>query len=188
MVELRLPMTDGVFGAENAGGPGVTIAERRDLHIVHMAGNVDDAAFPTTARHVLGLPLPLTAGETRDGHGVRVLWLAPDRWLVVSAHAVDTARLAGLASINDVGQGRLVLRLSGRNARDLLAKGCPIDLDPSVFTVGRCAASLLGHLNVVVDAIASDTFDLYVPRSYDQFVREWLRRGGREFGVRLTYN
>ncbi len=186
MVDLALPTGDGVYGADHPDGPGVTITERRGLNIVHLAGNVDDAEFPTAARHALGLPLPLSAGETRDGRGVRVLWLAPDRWLVVSTEPVDVSALAGMAAINDVGQGRIVLRLEGARVRELLAKGCPVDLHPGIFTVGHCASTLLGKLTVIIDAVTEDAIDLYVTRSYDLFVREWLFRAAQEFGVRLT--
>lgn len=186
MVDLALPIEPGTYGADHPDGPGVTITERRGLHIVHLAGDLDDADFPTMARNALGLPLPQLAGETRDGHGVRILWLAPRRWLVVSDHAVDLTSLQGKAAINDVAQGRTVLRLNGRRVRDLLRKGCPVDLDPTAFPSGHAAATLLGHLNVTLDCVGDDTFDLYVTRSYDQFVRDWLIRAAKEFGVRIT--
>lgn len=186
MVDLAPPIEPGVYGAENADGPAVTIDERRGLHILHLAGDLDDADFPTLARGALGLPLPQLAGETRDNRAVRILWLAPDRWLAVSAHAIDMSALSAIAAVNDVAQGRTVLRLAGPKVRDLLRKGCPLDLDPAAFPSGRAAATLLGHLNVIMDCVADDSFDLYVTRSYDQFVRDWLVRAAKEFGVRVN--
>lgn len=186
MADLTLPLGEGVYGAPHPDGPGVTITGRTGLHILHIAGDVRDHAFPTAARHALGLPLPQTAGETRDGHGVRVLWLAPDRWLVVSDRPLDVTGLAGIAAVNDVGPGRAVLRLTGRNTRDVLMAGCPLDLHPQAFKAGRSAATRLGPLNVVLDAVGTEAFDLYVSRSYAAFVRDWLVRAGLEFGVRLT--
>lgn len=186
MADLITPLGDGAHGAVGPDGPGVTITERAGLHILHIAGDLGDHAFPTAARHALGLPLPQTAGETRDGHGVRVLWQAPDRWLVVSDRPLDVAGVAGLAAVNDIGAGRMVLRLSGRNTRQLLMAGCPLDLHPQAFKAGRCAATRLGPLNVVLDAVGPDIFDLYVTRSYAAFARTWLVRAGLEFGVRLT--
>ena len=186
MANLALPLAPGTYGAEHRDGPGVTVSKRQNLHILHLAGNLRDADFPTAARGALGLPLPQLAGETRDGHGVRVLWLAPNRWLVVSGHKLETGAFGEKASVNDVGQGRSVLRLSGRSVRDLLCKGCPIDLDPQSFSAGHAVATLLGHLNVVIDCIADDVFDLYVTRSYDHFVRDWLVRAGKEFGVSIS--
>ena len=122
----------------------------------------------------------------RDGHGVRILWLAPNRWLVISSHKLEAGAFGAKASVNDVGQGRSVLRLGGRSVRDLLCKGCPIDLDLQAFPAGHAAATLLGHLDVIIDCIADDVFDLYVIRSYDYFIHVWLVQAGKEFGVRIS--
>lgn len=48
-------------------------------------------------------------------------------------------RLRGLASIFDQSGGRTVLRLSGPRARDVLAKGLPIDLHSRAFGPGSAA-------------------------------------------------
>ena len=186
MVDLTLSLAPGTYGAENREGPGVTVSRRQGLHILHLAGDLSDADFPTAARHALGLPLPQLALETRDGHGVRILWLAPNRWLVVSSHKLEAGAFGAKASVNDVGQGRSVLRLRGRSVRDLLCKGCPIDLDLQAFPAGHAAATLLGHLGVIIDCIADDVFDLYVTRSYDHFIHDWLVQAGKEFGVRMS--
>ena len=65
----------GDFGADQPAGPGVTITERQGLQILHVAGDIRDAEFPTQVRHAIGLPLPMSAGETRASQGTRVLWL-----------------------------------------------------------------------------------------------------------------
>ena len=57
-----------------------------------------------------------------------------------------SAKLAGLASISDQSGGRTLLRLSGPHARDVLAKGLPIDLDPRAFPLGSAATSAISHM------------------------------------------
>ena len=60
------------------------------------------------------------------------------RRLANDALARDLAeRLKGLASISDQSGGRTVIRISGPRARDVLAKGLPIDLDPRGFPLGQ---------------------------------------------------
>ena len=186
MVKLGLPFEPGTYGAEFAEGPGVKILERHGLQILHLAGDFNNSNFPTAVRNVLGVPLPQLVGETREGQGMRVLWLAPNRWLAISSNSLDLDELRGIAAINNVGSGRMALRLSGRNVRDLLRKGCPVDLDPKVFANGHACSTLLGQINVIIDCIAADTFDLYVTRSYDQYVRSWLVRAALEFGVEMS--
>ncbi|MBT3660175.1 MAG: hypothetical protein HOB37_00395 [Rhodospirillaceae bacterium] len=173
----------GDFGADQPAGPGVTITERQGLQILHVAGDIRDAEFPTQVRHAIGLPLPMSAGETRASQGTRVLWLGPDRWLVATEDALPA--LSDAAAVNDVGQGRLVLRLTGPRVRDILAKGCPLDLHASAFPTGHCAESLIGHIGVTIDCTADETFDLYVNRSYAAFFWEWLTRAAMEYGYRV---
>ena len=57
-------------------------------------------------------------------------------------------RLKGLASISDQSGGRTVLRISGPRARDVLAKGLPIDLDPRGFPLGSAATSTISLMGV----------------------------------------
>ena len=50
--------------------------------------------------------------------------------------------LAGAdAAAVDVGSGYTVLEISGAQAREALARGCPLDLHPRVFKTGQCAQS-----------------------------------------------
>jgi len=175
----------GNFGAENPDGPGVTFSERQSLHVYHLSGDLNDARFPTAARHAISLPLPMSAGETRDTGGTRVLWLGPDRWLITATSPLDLSALTEIAAVNDVTAGRLILRLSGPKCRDLLAKGSPLDLNPAMFKAGHCAQTLVGALSVTLDCVAADGFDLYVTRSHALFFWEWLSRAANEFGYRV---
>ena len=185
MVDLAPTPDNEIYGHLSDNGPGVVITERKDLRIIHMAGDINDPTFATSARNVLGLPLPQMAGETREGRGVRIIWLAPDRWLVIGKNSSELVELIGKAAINDISQGRVILRISGHNARDLLNKGCPIDLDPQIFPSGQAVSTLLGHLNVVIDCVEANIFEIYVSRSYHHFICEWLVRAGKEFGIQF---
>ncbi len=83
MVDVAPIPNKQIYGYVSNNGPGVIITELKDLKIIHMAGDINNPNFPTSARKALGLPLPQMVGETREGRGVRIIWLAPDRWLVI---------------------------------------------------------------------------------------------------------
>ena len=177
---------EGTYGAERAGGPAVTLAERTGRTLIHLSGDVDGAGFPTAARHAFDLPLPLNAGETRDGGATRLIWLGPDAWLAACEDAPDLSGLEGLAAVNDVTQGRLVVRVSGPDSRVMLCKGCPLDLHPSAFPAGHAAQTLVGHVTALVDCVADDTFEVYVTRSYARYFWDWLTGQAAEFGYRVA--
>lgn len=49
----------------------------------------------------------------------------------------------GFSGESDGSQGYAVLNSSGASALDVLAQGCGIDLDPSVFIEGACTMTAL---------------------------------------------
>ena len=108
---------------------------------VNAAYGVDLPAGPRVA---------VKAGVSFAGIGVHQ-WLAAAE---SSAGADFVARLrehlAGLASITDQSDGRVVLRLSGERVRDVLAKGVPIDVHARGFKTGDVASTLVAHIGVQI--------------------------------------
>jgi sarcosine oxidase subunit gamma len=113
----------------------------------------------------------------------------PDKWLVL-APAAEAPRLmtelrkalAETASLLDQSDGRVLIELSGSEAREALAKGTGIDLDPDVFPVGRSAITAFGHVTVHLTRSAGDVYELIVMRSYEGTLWETLLEAAREFG------
>jgi sarcosine oxidase subunit gamma len=112
-----------------------------------------------------------------------VLWLGPDEWLVRSQQqqgatleAKLTQALAGqFASAVDIGSGYTLLEVSGEKVRDVLSRGCPLDLHPRVFAPGQCAQSHYFKASIVLIPVNDDTFELVVRRSFaDYFFRIML--------------
>jgi len=126
------------------------------------------------------------------------LWLGPDAWLLTCPPGALAAHTGSLrkalsdihAAITDVSDGRVALRLAGPSARDVLAKGCPLDLHPRSFASGSCAQSLSAKASVLIhllddEAQRGPTFDLYVARSFAHYLWAWLEDAGREYGVQV---
>lgn len=179
----------GRFGAETAT-PGLGIAERRGLTLVHVEHRDNDAASPLALSGALGCTLP-PAGHSATKGDIRALWLGPSRWLITapdSRHGALVGSLAAAApaaAVNDVSSSRTVLRLSGPRVRDVLAAGCPLDLDASIFTPGMAAGSLIDHFTATLDCIDTDTIDVYVARGYAVSFWEWLLEAGSEYGIEV---
>jgi sarcosine oxidase subunit gamma len=136
----------------------------------------------------VGVPLPGRGGVAAEGEH-RVLWLGPDEFLVVGPDgdpalgpdgggAALAARLGAAVGDGgcavDVSAERTGVSVTGPHARDVLAKGCPLDLHPRVFGPGRCAQSLLGRLRVLVWRPADGGFRLLVRGSYADHLAAWL--------------
>lgn len=147
-----------------------------------------DAA--AAASRVLGVKLPTTACTAVTGaEGTEVLWLGPDEWLVLGqpGHCGLEADLReaidGSGAVVDVSAQRTAVALSGPQARDLLAHGCAIDLDPRVSPRGTCVQTLLalaGVILVVRDDAASD-FLVLVRSSFARYLADWLVDACQEY-------
>lgn len=96
------------------------------------------------------------------------------------------ARLADLAAVADQSDARGVLRVSGPNMRDTLAKGCLIDLHPRAFRPGDVALTSIAYIAVQLWAVDEATFDLAVPRSMAMSFWSWLRAPAASYGVEVA--
>ena len=130
------------------------------------------------ARQRLGLAPPLrTAGEDPQS-----LWLGPDHWLLVGRRQTASAMIeqceTGLVGLlfNAVDQsaGYAALRVEGPGVRELLACGAGLDFRERNFAEGGCCPTRLAQTATVIVAVGTDSFELYVDRGYEKYLRDWL--------------
>ncbi len=169
----------------------VNIQVQSGLVHVNLRGDSNDECFLTTTADVLGQALPTEPNTTTiDTH--RAYWLGPDEWLILteSQSLIGELKVSldGLsAAVNDISGGQLVFRLTGSHVRDVLARGCTIDLHPQVFTAGSCAQSGLAKANVMIGMPdLPDAFDVIVRRSYSDYLARWLRHTAAAYGVTFS--
>jgi len=167
----------------------VQVAARDPLDMVQVAAFGD--AAETAARLSKHFRVTLTPASNRavTAADLTVLWHGPGQWLVVRAPgpsplADELARLCGEdAAVVDLGHARTVLRLTGGGVRDVLARGTSIDLRPARFAPGACALTALGKIGALLHAVAPETIDVYVARSYAQALVEWLEHATGDAGI-----
>jgi heterotetrameric sarcosine oxidase gamma subunit len=180
---LALP---GRFGARG-GAAGLVIAERTMAlaSVVARRGQVD--ALARRVAETYGLRLPDGPCRATAG-GVTFVGVGPGQWIASADGAPDFVRrlrsdLSQFAAIADQSDSRLIVRLSGPRARDVLAKGVPVDLHPRAFKVGDVAVTLVAHIGVQIDLIDdAPTFQLMAPRSMAGSFWLWLCASAAEFG------
>ncbi|MBM3490041.1 MAG: sarcosine oxidase subunit gamma [Alphaproteobacteria bacterium] len=171
----------------------VWLCERPPASLAIVRGDADDAGFRAGVERAFGLALPLVAG-TSTGQAERcLLWLGPDEWLIRGPDGADlTGRLG--QELGDVlhqrvaiSDARALIGLGGERAREVLSKGCGLDLHPSLFRPGACTQTLLGRVGVLLHALPADRpqFDLYVARSYADYLWHWLADAASEFGCAI---
>ncbi|MDR3512040.1 MAG: sarcosine oxidase subunit gamma family protein [Caulobacteraceae bacterium] len=155
--------------------PALSLAERRDAGFVRLSVDLKRDADLRGGIEAVAGPLP---GPNQWSE--RALWQGPAEWLLASAPDAAQALAARLQSgfdgraalANDATDGLVVIEVSGPGARDRLAGGTGVALDPAP---GRLALTRLGDVRVTLLFDGPD-FRLIVERSLADYLWSWLSR------------
>lgn len=172
------------------GRAGVTLAWRSGpaLAAVNVRRNRLDA-LAGRVRDVFGLQLVLVPKCVIAGP-IAFVWGGPGQWLAM-ADGEDgaafeqrlRATLGNLASVSDQSDGRTVFRVGGERARDVLAKGVPIDLHPRAFRPGDAAVTTVAYIGAQFWQVDdTPTYEFIISRSFAAGFWEWLIDAAAEFG------
>jgi heterotetrameric sarcosine oxidase gamma subunit len=117
----------------------------------------------------------------------RVYKIAHDQYWVVSQDQSTPARLASavpddLGTVTSLSHARVQLTISGPPARATLEKLLPIDLRPDKFQVGEFRQTSMHHVGIFIERTASDTYRLFLLRTFALTLLEVLRDAALEFG------
>ena len=98
---------------------------------------------------------------------------------------IRSAAVAAGGAAADVSAQRIVVRLTGPRVRQLLAKGCAIDLHPRVFGFGDSAQTTLGRAGIVLlgPSDAGYDFVVLVRSSFAGYLADWLLDAAAEFAA-----
>lgn len=182
---------------KDRGEAGIALGERPFPGIVDLRGEYRSvsAAFELAFGFALPAEPNTAASKGKAGAKTRVvaLWLGPDEWWVLGG---DPAKLAGKlakaldgqpAAVTEVSESRTCIRVAGPHARDLLAKGCPLDLHTRVFKAGACAQGQLAKASVLIHQVDDEpAYDVYVLRSFAEYLWLWLEDAAREYGLAVV--
>ena len=184
---------EGRAPADETAAP-VRLHERVLPAAVNLRGDSDDPDFLEAVKLATGLDLPLAPNTVRGDDLRAALWLGPDEWLLLHHDAEPDAEsrlaaklreaLAGRHSaVTEVGESLACIHIAGPRAADVIAKGCPLDLHPSVFGgPGRCAQSHLAKTAVTLHQVSEEpAFDVYTRRSFSDYLWRWLSDAAREY-------
>ena len=136
---------------------GVTLGEVSFGLAWGVRGNPAQSSFVSEAERLLGVPLPLQPNTSAQRAGNTVLSLGPKSWLLVAGptsspehfNATRVALNAVGGALFDVSASCVGWVIAGAGAARVLNRRCPLDFHPSLFPAGRCAQSMLGHINAL---------------------------------------
>lgn len=170
-------------GVARAAGLAVRIEEATGLGMILLRADFTQERARAAAEQALGLAAPAPLSQTAAGARALV-WMAPDEFLLILPRAEAAAALAqvgaALAGLHhlalDVSDARALFRLTGAGAREVVAKGMPVDLSRTAFGLGAARRSHLGPVAAAVWVAAEtpETLELVCARSVAGYVFDWL--------------
>ena len=132
----------------------------------------------------LSLPKILNSSSNSE---TRILWLAPNNWLIYSSKLDLLAKEENKLNekdfaITDLSHSRSIIDLEGDLVKEVLKKGCPLNIDQ--MKEGSCANSVYNGITVTIDFISSNPTKIRIfgLRSFGESLYHSLSDSSLEFG------
>jgi sarcosine oxidase, subunit gamma len=172
--------------ASIAARPGVELG-RIGADIVEVGAYRGRAAELAGIARAQGVTLP-TFGRIAAGVSSLSLCVRPQRWLLLTppaapgAAAADWHRhCAGAGAAVDLSSGLAAGYLQGPALREVLARGCRLDLDADVFPPGHAVATIVAQVSIILAALGPGLL-LLTPATTAMHLNEWLESAARSLG------
>ena len=137
------------------------------------------------------LELSLLSSKVSSNKDTRILWSAPNTWLVVSKKKDIIKTIKKKCSnedfaVTDISHSRSTIQIKGPKAKEVLKKGCPINFNE--FEKNNCVGSIFHGINIVIDCIENNpqTFNLITLRSFGESFYHHITDAALEFGYIAT--
>jgi len=178
----------GRFGnyQKQSGKKLLEISEVKNLAIIHLVQYKKSKIQPSTIK-VEDLDLPLESLKVTTNKETRILWNAPRTWLIISNKKNIVSTIKNTCdnenfAVTDISHSRAVIQIKGLQAKEVLKKGCPININK--ITVNHCSGTVFNGITVVVDFVDNnpDTFNLFALRSFGETFYHHITDAALEFG------
>ena len=178
----------GIFGDHHKKNEKdlMRISELKHLKIIQIVqykkSNTQISTF-----NIEDLEFPKAPLEVKSNKNTRILWNGPRTWLIIS----DKENIFDLIkkkfteenfAITDISHSRAVIQVKGLQAKEVLKKGCPINLNN--FKVNNCAGTVFHGITILVDFIDNnpDTYNLLTLRSFGESFYHHVTDASLEYG------
>ena len=178
----------GRFGnyQKQSGKNLLQISEVKNLAIIQLVQYKKSKIQPNTIK-LEDLELPIDNPKVTANKETRILWGAPRTWLIISRKKNIIRNIKDKCdhenfAVTDISHSRAVIQIKGLQAKEVLKKGCPININE--IQVNNCAGTIFNGITIVVDFVNNnpDTFNLLALRSFGETFYHHITDAALEFG------
>ena len=176
-------MSETVSALNHAEFDGVSHVSEIGLQgMITLRGDLSVKTITSAATKASGVSMPAMNTVKSDGSN-GLCWMSPDELLVLCAYDDVGPVLTKMQKALDkthalavnVSDARAVFRVSGPNARDVMAKLCPVDFSPAAFKTGMFRRSRMAQVPAAFWMCDEQTFQIICFRSVADYVFELLK-------------
>ncbi|PVH29510.1 sarcosine oxidase subunit gamma [Pararhodobacter oceanensis] len=173
-------MSEAVSALPHAQYSGlVDLAEAGLTGMITLRGDLASPVLAEAVRAATGASVP-EVRRIEAGESGQAAWMSPDELLLIVPYegaagvveALETALAGEFATAAEVSDARAFFRITGPQARDVLAKVCPVDF--SDFAVGELRRTRAAQVAAAVWREEGDVWSLVCFRSVAQYVWDLL--------------
>ena len=162
------------------------ISEVKDLAIVQLV-QYKKTQIELKNMKVDNLEFPKESSTVTTNKETRILWSSPRTWLIISykkniIEEINKNCTADNFAVTDISHSRAVIKIKGINAREVLKKGCPLNINE--IKKNYCAGTVFNGITIIIDCFDDrpDTFNLLTLRSFGESFYHHITDASLEFG------
>jgi sarcosine oxidase subunit gamma len=195
MSDIKQLVRNHPFAGKKVVGENISILPINDMGkiMLERSNLVPDIAIDKIAE-ALDMQMPTQVGRMarQAGGEAIVICLSPGKWMLLcddnqtdqhisSIEKAISKNKLGTITLSQVTDQYELLEISRKNAKQLLEKGCSIDLHPGVFKHDHAASTLLAQADVVLWGADNGGYQLAFDTSLGNYLWLWLQGAAAEF-------
>jgi len=178
----------GLFGNHHEKNESdlIKISEIKNLIIVQVV-HYKNSKTQLSNLQIDSLNFPLNSPKVSSNKETRILWSAPNTWLIISSKENITKFInekcdSDNFAVTNISHSRTAIQIKGMKAKDILKKGCPLNFH--AFEKDNCAGTVFHGINIIVDFVSNEpnTFNLFTLRSFGESFYHHITDASLEYG------